>query len=97
VASPRRRPTAAESLAAARATATANRHALDLALSRAARAPECEVGLTRNAKGDVQIALTVKGDDLETVTASAQAAFDGLCTQYPYGAPAPTGDGEAAS
>ena len=45
----------------------------------------------------MQIALTVKGDDLDAVTASAQASVDALCEWYPYGASTITEPEGAAS
>jgi len=58
----------------------------ELALQAAQRqplVPEHSLDLTRNAKGDVQIGLTVRGGDLAEVEASATAAFDRLCARYP--------------
>jgi hypothetical protein len=58
----------------------------ELALQAAQRQPnlaEHSLDLTRNAKGDVQIALTVRGSDLAELEASATAAFDRLCDKYP--------------
>jgi hypothetical protein len=53
------------------------------ALTRAASPPEQTVELTRNAKGDVQVSLTVRGHDLDAVLGQAQAAFDALLAKYP--------------
>ena len=56
------------------------------ALARTPAQPEHTVGLTLNAKGDVQIEVTGRGTDLEGLAASVQAAFDALCEKYPRGA-----------
>lgn len=60
------------------------------ALSRAPKDPECSVGLTLNAKGDVQIAVEAKGDAdrIEAVGARVQAEFERLCDAFPR--PEPT-------
>jgi hypothetical protein len=55
------------------------------AIQRSAAAPEHTVGLTLNAKGDVQIEVTGRGTDLEALAGSVQAAFDALCEKYPRG------------
>jgi hypothetical protein len=58
----------------------------ELALQAAQRQPvqaEHSLDLTRNAKGDIQIALTVRGADLDQVEAEAVASFDRLCDRYP--------------
>lgn len=44
------------------------------------------VELTRNAKGDVQIAVKVSDDDPKTAEHTARTIFDGLRNSYPYGA-----------
>lgn len=54
-------------------------------LTRAASPPEHTVGLTYNAKGDVQIEVTGRGHDLDALTESVAAAFDGLRAKYPRG------------
>jgi hypothetical protein len=58
----------------------------ELALQASQRQPlvsEHSLDLTRNAKGDVQIALTVRGGDLAEVERTATEAFDRLCEAYP--------------
>ena len=67
-----------------RQTPTERYHELALqAAQRQPAVPEHSLDLTRNSKGDVQIALTVRGGDLDEVEASATAAFDRLCDKYP--------------
>lgn len=59
----------------------------DVALALASRTnpPQSKVGLTRNAKGDVQIDVEV-GDVGPSVAAEkARAIFDTLCAAYPRG------------
>lgn len=56
------------------------------ALTRMPSPPEHAIELTRNAKGDVQISLTVRGHGLEAVLYDAQMAFDRLCEKYPRAA-----------
>lgn len=51
-------------------------------LQRAPAPPEHTVGLTLNAKGDVQIEVTGRGHDLEGLAESVAATFDGLREQY---------------
>lgn len=55
------------------------------ALNRAPSPPEHTVGLTLNAKGDVQIEVTGRGQDLQQLKVSVQAAFDSLREAYPRG------------
>lgn len=58
----------------------------ELAMAQATRAPappEHDLELTRNAKGDVQIALKVRGHDLAKVTDDAISTFAALCRLYP--------------
>lgn len=55
------------------------------ALARTPAQPEHTVGLTLNAKGDVQIEVTGRGTDLEGLAASVTAEFDALCEKYPRG------------
>jgi hypothetical protein len=58
----------------------------ELAMSVAGRQPaqpEHALALTRNAKGDVQIELTVRSVDLAELERSATAVFDRLCEKYP--------------
>ena len=67
-----------------RQTPTERYHELALhAAQRQPAVPEHALDLTRNAKGDVQIALTVRGGDLAEVERSATEAFDRLCGKYP--------------
>jgi len=67
-----------------RQTPTERYHELALhAAQRQPLVPEHSLDLTRNAKGDVQIALTVRGGDLAQVEQSATDAFDRLCDKYP--------------
>lgn len=56
--------------------------------------PESSCDLTRNAKGDVQVAVTVRGYDAAEVVAEARRLFDELCVAYPRQDAA--GQGEAA-
>lgn len=58
------------------------------ALQRAPQPPEHTVGLTLNAKGDVQIEVTGRGHELEALGQSVQAEFDRLRAAYPRGAAA---------
>ena len=51
-------------------------------LSRAPQPPEHTVGLTLNAKGDVQIEVTGRGHDLDALAASVAGTFDVLREQY---------------
>ena len=54
------------------------------AISRTPQAPEHTVGLTLNAKGDVQIEVTGRGSgSLLGLAESVQATFDALRTAYP--------------
>jgi hypothetical protein len=58
----------------------------ELAMAHATRplaAPEHSCDLTRNAKGQTQIALTVRGSDLAEVIAAATASYDALRMKYP--------------
>lgn len=56
------------------------------AISRAPQAPEHTVGLTLNAKGDVQIEVTGRGSGpLAELAASVAETFDSLRAQYPRG------------
>lgn len=68
-----------------RQTPTERYHELALhAAQRQPLVPEHSLDLTRNAKGNVQIALTVRGGDLVEVERSATEAFDRLCERYPH-------------
>lgn len=67
-----------------RKTPTERYHELALQASqRQPLVPEHSLDLTRNAKGDVQIALTVRGGDLDEVERTATKAFNRLCEAYP--------------
>lgn len=41
------------------------------------------VELSRNAKGETQIAVKGSGDTLEDAEAAVEAAYDRLCAKYP--------------
>ena len=70
-----RRPSAAE-----------REHELAMAaISRTAAPPEHTVGLTLNAKGDVQIEVTGRGTDLDALVSSVSLHFDALREKYPRG------------
>lgn len=67
-----------------RLTPTQRLHEVTMqALNRQPRDPECGVELTRNAKGDVQIAVTARGADVGEVGKAAELEFDRLCEKYP--------------
>ena len=69
-----------------RLTPTERLHEVTMAaMQRRPAEPEHTVGLTLNAKGDVQIEVTGRGPDLDALVASVQAAFDGLRDLYPRG------------
>lgn len=69
-----------------RQTPTERLHEVTMAaLTRAAAPPEHTVGLTLNAKGDVQIEVTGRSHDLERLGASVSAMFDTLREKYPRG------------
>lgn len=72
---PERRPSSAELV---RDVAVAG-------LQRTPSPPEHTVGLTLNAKGDVQIEVTGRGPDLDALCASVQTTFDQLRVAYPRG------------
>ena len=58
----------------------------ELALLAASRAPlqaEHTIGLTWNAKGDVQIEVTGRGPDLAELELSVSHSFDRLREKYP--------------
>ena len=66
-----------------RQTPTERYHELALhAAQRQPLVPEHSLELTRNAKGDVQIELTVRGGDLDDVERTATDSFDRLCARY---------------
>jgi len=68
-----------------RQTPTERYHELALqAAQRQPSVPEHSLDLTRNAKGHVQIALTVRGADLAEVEQQATETFDRLCGRYAY-------------
>lgn len=46
--------------------------------------PESSIDLSRNARGVVQIGVTVRGDDAGTAAAEAMTLFDMLNNRYPY-------------
>lgn len=52
-------------------------------LQRAPAPPEHTVGLTLNAKGDVQIEVTGRGADLALLTQDVAVTFDELRARYP--------------
>jgi hypothetical protein len=62
---------------------------------RPARTRDCNVDLTLNAKGDVQIGVSAQGpaDELAAVGKAVEAEFDRLCAKYPR--PEPTDADEA--
>lgn len=53
------------------------------ALTRSPQPPEHTVSLTLNAKGDVQIEVTGRGHDLDTLTADVISTFEALRAKYP--------------
>src|SRR3954449_9951858 len=53
------------------------------ALARRPAEPEHTVGLTLNAKGDVQIEVTGRGPDLALLTQDVAVTFDELRARYP--------------
>ena len=55
------------------------------ALTRPHAEPESMVELTRNAKGDVQITVTVRASDVHACEQLAVGVFDRLTAQYPRG------------
>ena len=68
----------------AKLTPTQRLHEVTMsALARTPAQPEHTVGLTLNAKGDVQIEVTGRGTDLEGLAGSVQATFDALRAKYP--------------
>jgi hypothetical protein len=69
-----------------RQTVTERYH--ELAMVTASRQPataEHAAVLTRNAKGDVQIELTVRSPHLGTLELEVTSTFDRLCAKYPRG------------
>ncbi len=75
MATPEKRPTPSELM----------RDVAMQALSRTPSAPEHTVGLTLNAKGDVQIEVAGKGHDLVALGVAVQDEFDRLRASYPRG------------
>ena len=68
-----------------RQTPTERYHELALqAAQRQPVVPEHSLDLTRNAKGNVQIALTVRSSDLAELERTATETFDRLCGRYTY-------------
>lgn len=73
-----------------RQTASERAHEITLALlAPKPVAPEYDAELTLNAKGDVQIRVSVKGPDRHAVEADVTAMFDAFVQAYPRTAPAP--------
>jgi hypothetical protein len=69
-----------------RLTPTERLHEVTMtALARTPAQPEHTVGLTLNAKGDVQIEVTGRGTDLDQLATNVRAQFDKLVRQYPRG------------
>ena len=67
-----------------RLTPTQRLHEVTMAaLQRVPSPPEHTVGLTLNAKGDVQIEVTGRGGDLGELSALVVSTFDALKAQYP--------------
>ena len=56
------------------------------ALARTPAQPEHTVGLTLNAKGDVQIEVTGRGADIHLLVQHVVGEFDRLMAKYPRGA-----------
>lgn len=65
------------------------------ALSRQPSQPESMVELSRNAKGDVQIVVTVRATDPGAAQSEAVAIFEQLREKYPRTTEATNGGGEA--
>lgn len=67
-----------------RPSAAERHHELAMAaISRAPAPPEHTVGLTLNAKGDVQIEVTGRGHDLDALVTATREHFDALRARYP--------------
>lgn len=67
-----------------RPSAAERHHELAMAaISRAPAPPEHTVGLTLNAKGDVQIEVTGRGHDLPQLASEVAEHFDALRARYP--------------
>lgn len=68
-----------------RLTPTERLHEVTMAFAQRTPAPpEHSVSLTRNAKGIVQIDVTVRGFDLSEVVTRARETFSSLDTELPY-------------
>ena len=79
-------PTTAANTEPRRPSAAEREHELAMAaISRTAAPPEHTVGLTLNAKGDVQIEVTGRGTDLDALVSSVSSHFDALRAKYPRG------------
>ena len=69
-----------------RLTPTERLHEVSMAaIQRTPAQPEHTVGLTLNAKGDVQIEVTGRGTDLDALATDVATQFDALCEKYPRG------------
>lgn len=67
-----------------RLTPTERLHEVTMAaMTRPSAAPEHSCDLTRNAKGQTQIALTVRGTDPAEVVATACELYETLRARYP--------------
>jgi hypothetical protein len=67
-----------------RLTPTERAHALAMAYAaRQASAPESAVEITRNAKGDYQYTVTVRGEDVQACETLALGVSDRLAEKYP--------------
>ena len=67
-----------------RLTPTERLHEVTLAaINRAPSQPESAVTLTRNAKGDVQIEVTVRNAEPDVAADTCLSIFHGLCLAYP--------------
>lgn len=71
--------------AAPRLTPSQRLHEVTMAaLHRTAAPPEHSVNIARNAKGVVQLDITVRGYDLELVVADALSVYALLAADHPY-------------
>ena len=69
-----------------RLTPTERLHEVTMAaMQRRPAEPEHTVGLTLNAKGDVQIEVTGRGPDLDGLAAAVLGKFEWLREQFPRG------------
>lgn len=67
-----------------RLTPTERLHEVTMAaLNRSAAPPEHSIDVTRNAKGDYQFSVTVRGHDADEVAAKAIELTSKLAVQYP--------------